>query len=269
MTDDLLAKIKELEAVNARNDEALQRQAVLLEQESAGRRHAEAKLREYTDRLQALSRRLVDVQEEERRRVARELHDDIGQMLTCLPFVLDSGPEWSMDMFRAKLAEARTLVDSLLARVRELSYALRPAMLDHLGLLPALVPLFKRYTEQSGTVVRFQHEGIGRRFEPAIETAAYRMVQEALTNVARHAAVPEVAVRLWADADKLGVQIQDQGAGFDPQTALAAGGRSGLAGLLERVTLLGGDLLIESGPGTGTQLTAHFPVRQSILRTGG
>jgi len=99
-----------------------------------------------------------------------------------------------------------------------------------------------------------------RRFQPEIETAVYRIVQEALTNVARHAGVSKVTVRLWADEEALNVQIEDQGAGFDREAALATGTSSGLSGMHERVALLGGRLTIETAPGTGTRLTAELPL---------
>jgi PAS domain S-box-containing protein len=224
---------------------------------------AEEKLRDYADRLQTLSRRLVRVQEEERRLIARELHDEIGQILTSLGFVLDAGPDLTIEDARKKLNEGRGLVDSLLARVRELSVGLRPPRLDHLGLRPALLQLFECYSHQTGVRVGFSHEGIDRRFPAEAETAAYRVIQEALTNVARHAQVKEVRVRVWAEADMLGLQVQDQGVGFDSRAVLAGSHGSGLTGISERVGLLNGDLLIESAPGTGTQLTAQFPLQRA------
>jgi signal transduction histidine kinase len=112
---------------------------------------------------------------------------------------------------------------------------LRPAMLDDLGLLPALLWLFERYSAQTHVQVDCKHVGLeGRRFGAAIETAAFRIVQEALTNVARHAQVPSVIVRLWSDPNMLGVQIEDYGIGFDPKTASAAS--SGLTGMRERAS---------------------------------
>jgi len=144
--------------------------------------------------------------------------------------------------------------------VRDLSLALRPAMLDDLGLVPALLWHFERYTAQTNVRVTFKHSGLARRYQAVIETAAYRIVQEALTNVARHAGVREVTVRLWADTDALNVQIEDQGNGFDPEAALARGNTGGLAGMRERAILLGRHLIVESSPGTGTRVTAELPL---------
>jgi len=218
-------------------------------------------------RLQALSRRLVEVQEAERRYIARELHDEVGQTLTGIKLILEMAARSPAEKVGASLGEAQALVDALMVRVRELSLDLRPAMLDDLGLLPSLLWHFGRYTAQTNVQVTFKHTGMeGRRFAPEIETAVYRIAQEGLTNVARHAGVSEATVRLWADRDRLGVQIEDRGAGFDPEAALAAGSTSGLAGMRERVTLLGGQLTVESAPGTGTRLTAEVPLSGQIER---
>jgi PAS domain S-box-containing protein len=212
------------------------------------------------ERLQILSQRLVEVQERERRYIARELHDEIGQALTGLKLVLDIATRSPENMTRDNLKEALSLVDGLMTQVRNLSLDLRPTMLDDLGLLPALLWHCGRYTDQTGIHVNFRHTGIeGRRFGPEIETAAYRIVQEALTNVARHASVDEVAVRLWAESNALCVQIQDHGTGFQIEQALNKDS-SGLVGMRERATLIEGTLTIESTPGSGTRLTAELPL---------
>jgi signal transduction histidine kinase len=221
------------------------------------------------ERLQALSRRLVEVQEAERRHIARELHDQVGEALTALKLVLEMSARLAADAARERLGEAQILVNELMARVRELSLDLRPAMLDDLGLLPALLWHIERYTGQTGVQVVFKHTGMERHLTPALETAAYRTVQEALTNVARHARVSEVTVRLWADQHTLGVQVDDQGIGFDPATALAVSITGGLVGMRERVALLGGQLTVESAPGSGTRLTAEFPLGNPIEKKKG
>jgi PAS domain S-box-containing protein len=225
------------------------------------RRRAELAMRESADRLQALSRQLLEVQEAERRHLARELHDEIGQTLTGLRLLLRPTGELPSDAGKTGLEQARPLVDELLERVRGLSFDLRPAALDQLGLLPALLALFERYTDQTGVLVKFQHEGLDRRLPPEVETSAYRIVQEALTNVARYSGVSAATVRVWATAKMLRIQIEDRGGGFDPEVALARPGSSGLAGMQERVRLLDGHLTIESKPGAGTQLTAELPLR--------
>lgn len=218
------------------------------------------------ERLQSLSERLVDVQETERRHIARELHDEIGQLLTGLKLTLDMMPALPATAGK-NLNEARGLANELMARVRQMSLDLRPAMLDDLGLLPALLWHFERYAALTNVHVNFKHRGIeDRRFTPEIETAAYRITQEALTNVARHAGVDEVTVRVWTDADILGLQIEDRGAGFDAPAALAAETTGGLSGMYERAVLTGGKLDIESTPGAGTCLTVEFPLAGRLER---
>jgi PAS domain S-box-containing protein len=219
-------------------------------------------------RMQALSHRLVELQETERRQIARELHDEVGQLLTRLKLSLDLAVRLPADRLPETLNDAQTLAAELMRRVRELSLDLRPAMLDDLGLLPALLWHSERYTAQTNVRVKLEQQGLERRFRAEIETAAYRIVQEALTNVARHAGVEEVTVRLWATLDRLGVQIEDQGAGFDPDAALAARASSGLAGMRERALLAGGHLLVEAGPGSGTRLTAQFPLGDAAREIG-
>jgi PAS domain S-box-containing protein len=209
--------------------------------------------KEAEEKLRAYALRLLEVQESERRHLARELHDEVGQALTGLKLVLEraAGP-----------GEAVELVKELMTRVRDLSLRLRPTMLDDLGLLPALLWLFERYTVQTGVQIAFEHRLPPDRFPAAVETAAFRIVQEALTNVARHAGVMEAVVRLWYDAGLLGVQVEDRGDGFDPAKP-GASTSGGLSGMRERASLLGGRLEVESGPGAGTRLTAELPAQHA------
>jgi signal transduction histidine kinase len=220
----------------------------------------------YAARLQSLSRRLLEVQETERRHIARELHDEVGQSVTGLRMLLKLDTDSLTDAARIKLEQARGIIDEPLDRIRRISFDLRPAALDSPGLLPALLALFERYGEQTGVKFAFKHEGLEQRFPPEMETTAYRIVQEALTNVARHAGVDAVTVRVWADADALSLQIEDQGCGLDPDVASRSPRSIGLAGMQERVMLLHGHLTIQSRPGAGTQLTAELPLRGQTLR---
>jgi PAS domain S-box-containing protein len=222
-------------------------------EEEAQRRHQE---------LRILSHRLVHVQETERRHLARELHDEVGQVLTGLKLTLEMIARGPVERVGVSLGEVQRLVNQLMAQVRRLSLDLRPAMLDDLGLLPALLWHLERYTAQTNIHVTFTHHGVERRFPPEIETAAYRIIQEALTNVARHASVAEVTVRVWAGPESLGMQIEDKGQGFDPEAVRVERDCSGLSGMHERVTLLGGHLAVESRPHHGTQLTAELPLNR-------
>ncbi len=227
---------------------------VLLTEQIAERRRAEEELRR-------LSHRLVEVQENERRNIARELHDEIGQLLTGLKLVIEMAARQPNDQSKTYCRQAQGLVNDLMGRVRDLSLDLRPAMLDDLGLLHALLWQVERYSAQTGIRVLLTHTGIEERnLKPEMETAAYRIVQEALTNIARHAAVDEAKVSVSADAENLCVQIADKGKGFDSQLALAKGASSGLAGMRERAQLLGGKLMIESTDGIGTVVTALLPL---------
>jgi signal transduction histidine kinase/PAS domain-containing protein len=215
-------------------------------------------------RLQALSQRLVEIQEEERREIALELHDEIGQLLTGLKIKLDAAGDIPPKDLPMHLEGARQLAEELIKKVRNLSLDLRPSMLDDLGLLPALLWHFDRYTSLTGIHVHFVQKGIeGRRFAPTLETTAYRVVQEGLTNVARHARVNEAAVRVLFEDQTLTIQIEDRGVGFTAGEALESGHSRGLLGIRERVAFAGGSLTIDSVPGWGTLLVVELPVIQT------
>jgi PAS domain S-box-containing protein len=212
-------------------------------------------------RLEQLSRRLVEVQEVERRNLARDLHDELGQQLTALKLLLEGSPGLPPAQMQHRVQEAYARANQLQGLVRNMSMDLRPTMLDDLGLVPALLWLFERRSGLISLEVQFRHQNVeDLRFPPEIETAAYRIVQEALTNVARHSGASNAVVRLWASEDTLSVQIEDKGRGFDAEAALAAGNSSGLSGMRERAGLLGGRLTIESSRGGGATLTAELPL---------
>jgi signal transduction histidine kinase len=200
------------------------------------------------------------VQEIDRRHIASELHDEIGQILTGLKLTLAVNGQAPYEQNGASLAKAQALIDDLIKKVRGLSLDLRPSMLDDLGLLPTLLWYVDRYTSMTGITIDFHHQGVeGHRFDTQVETAAYRIVQEALTNVARHARVSEAAVQVWCTPDAVFLEIQDTGAGFNVEDALRAGKSIGLTGMRERASLLGGDLHIESISGAGTCIVAELP----------
>jgi signal transduction histidine kinase len=213
-------------------------------------------------RLQQLSQRLIEAQEQERRHLARELHDEVGQALTGVRLALELAERQPAEERAGRLAEAHGAIQELIGKIRTLSLDLRPAMLDDKGLLPAVLWLLKRYYDQTGIGVDLRHQGLGPRLPPAVETVAYRVIQEALTNVARHAGVDAATVSLLATPAHLLVQIRDGGRGFALRAALEGGRSSGLAGMHERVALLGGTLSVESGLGEGTVLTVELPLSQ-------
>jgi len=219
------------------------------------------------ERMQALSRQLVEIQEAERRHLALELHDEIGQVLTSLKILLDLEDRLGAGVKSPRLMEAQRLMNDLIGRVRNLSMDLHPGMLDDLGLLPALVWLFERHLGQSEVQVTFTHQGLeGERLPTKVEITAYRIIQEALTNAARHAGVKEVQVRLWRADKTLGIQVEDRGAGFDTRDLAHSGTTRGLASLRERTNLMGGELIVESAPGKGTRLTAELPINGILER---
>jgi signal transduction histidine kinase len=243
-----------------KNRKQLREEVRALREQLEASRRAEAELRRSDEtraaRLREYAQRFLAVQEEERRHLARELHDEVGQMLTGLKLLLENaaGPQ------QGPVQPAMELLQELTDRVRDLSLRLRPTLLDDLGLQAALPWLLQRYTAQTGVQVQFEPAGLECRFPAEVETASYRLVQEALTNVARHAGVREATVRTWVADGQFFVQVQDEGSGFDARAVLADGTTLGLAGMYERTALLGGRLTIESQPGAGTRLTATLAI---------
>jgi len=160
-------------------------------------------LKESHSQLETLSYRLVQIQEEERRSIARDLHDEVGQALTGLKLILERLEPELGAASHADVTEARNLVTCLIDQIRELYLDLRPTLLDDLGLLPTLLWYFERYRQRTTLPVHFSHNGLNRRFDNEIETAAYRIIQEALTNIARHAEAKNVDVMIWVDAENM------------------------------------------------------------------
>lgn len=216
-------------------------------------------------RMKELSLRLLEVQELERAGMARELHDEIGQTLTVVKFLIEqcAGVLSSEDRMSSCFREAQLTVSRLMGATRELSLRLRPAMLDDLGLLPTLHWHFERFTTQTNINVVVKQVGMDhKRFSRHAETAIYRIAQEALTNVARHAESKEVIVRLWANDYTLGLQIEDHGKGFDPEAVWNSRNTFGLRGMRERATLLGGQFSLEAQVGGGCRVTAELPLNR-------
>ena len=231
--------------------------------ESLGRFASAAYQAVETNAALARSYQLVQIQEKERRRLARELHDEIGQDLTAISFVLRSATSGERES--SGLGQALRLTKELIDKVRVISRSLRPAMLDDLGLLMTLGWHFDAYTALFNIKVDFKHTGLAaRRFPSDMEIAVYRIVQEALTNVARHAAVGHAAVEIIADANALRIAICDRGAGFEPNVR-SADAMAGISGMKERAAMLGGWLRIESAPGQGTRVIASIPLGDAML----
>jgi signal transduction histidine kinase len=214
-------------------------------------------------RLQALSRRLLEVQESERRYIARELHDEVGQGLTAAKINLQAaGRQTQIADVKAYLEESIGIIDRTLQQVRNLSLALRPAMLDDLGLVSALRWYLERQARRSETKVTFTSDPIEPRLSQELETVLFRIVQEGITNVLRHARAEHATVELRLREKELELTIRDDGLGFDLEAARqrASNGESlGLLGMQERVELAGGHLTVQTAPMFGTQIKARFP----------
>ncbi len=226
-----------------------------LESEVAVRREAERRAEENAARLQALSNQLLRVQEKERHVLAQELHDQIGQLLTGLRFQLEAArvaaPSSGVD-------SALAITDDLLRSVRALTLQLRPRLLDDLGLRPALEWHANVFGKQTGIAVDLEISLPEPRLPSELEIAVFRMVQEALTNVARHSGARQASVTVAADDRHLHVEISDRGSGFDVDAAYARRDSLGLTGLAERVRLAGGHFDLFSQRGQGTRLHAEF-----------
>ena len=230
-----------------------------LEAQIAVREAAERRAEDNAARLQALSNRLLRIQEDERHAIARELHDQVGQLLTGLRFQLEAARNEP-----TALTEALTVTDDLLRTVREMTLQLRPRMLDDFGLRPALEWHVDRFRHQTNIAVELDVALPVDRLPSVLETTVYRMVQEALTNVARHAGAPSAVVTVAADDVSLHVEISDRGRGFDTAAALAKHNSIGLAGLAERVHLAGGTLELFSRVGQGTRIHAEFTLTSTL-----
>jgi signal transduction histidine kinase len=220
--------------------------------------------------LRSLSARLVKTQEEERRALSRELHDEVGQSLSAilvgLSNLVGSTPPEVRPLLEREAAPLRRLVEGNVRTVRNLTLLLRPSMLDDLGLLPALEWQGREVSRQSGLRVDISAEAVSDELSEELKTCVYRVVQEALTNVARHAVARSVRVVVQQEAERLLVSIQDDGQGFD--TARTKG--LGLLGLEERVRQMAGGLQVQSEAGMGTLISVVLPLHSgSGRRTGG
>jgi signal transduction histidine kinase len=205
-------------------------------------------------------RRVVEGQELERRRLARELHDETGQALTSILLGLKGLEERSKDpASRGAMEELRELVVSTLQDVRRLAVELRPSALDDFGLVAALERLTASFAEQTGISVDFQTALADERLPEEVETALYRIVQESLTNVVKHAQARRVSILLARKDGAVKAVVEDDGQGFDP--AEQTDGGYGLMGMRERLALLGGRLEVESGRDGGTTIAAEVPVQ--------
>jgi signal transduction histidine kinase len=215
--------------------------------------------------LQRLSMKLITAQEEERRVIARELHDEVGQALTAIKVELAVAQQkiQAAGVSADALDDARSISESVLHTVRDLSHLLHPSLLDDLGLAAAVDWYLRGFGKRLGLRVDLVQERMEQRLQPEAEVTAYRIVQEALTNVAKHAHATSCRVYLQRLVNTLLVTVEDDGVGFDPAATDRPEHeyRLGLIGIRERVSRLGGSLRLESAAGKGTRLTVELPVR--------
>ncbi len=215
-----------------------------------------------------LLHQVVSAQEMERQHIARELHDGIGQMLTALGLGLAAARDsLTRDPERSfhQLDELKSMGTQVLHELQGLVSGLRPSVLDDLGLVPALRGLVQQVDGRGGTAVQLKVQGTARRMMPEIETILFRITQEALTNVMRHAQANQVQVKLVFDVGSVALQIQDDGRGFDPDTVLHTEHKHwGLLGIEERVSLVGGKSQIYSRPGKGSTIYVNIPLQKEL-----
>jgi signal transduction histidine kinase len=208
---------------------------------------------------------VITAQEDERKRIARELHDETGQALASLMVGLRNVEEAPTDTeLRRRLNDLRQITAHTLENVRQLSIELRPSVLDDHGLVAALARYSQDYTARHHVPIDYQTVGLnGERLPPLIESALYRIVQEALTNAARYAHAQHISVLLEKRSDQISAIVEDDGRGFDvavTQSLATANQRLGLYGMHERAALLGGAVTIESRPGGGTSVFVRIPM---------
>ncbi len=226
------------------------------------RKRAEEALRQANQQLQILSRRRVEVQEDERRHLSRELHDQIGQALVAARVNLQSARRLrKREKIVDRLQESIAILDQILQQIREISFNLRPSVLDDLGLAPALQWVLRNHAERAGLLAEFITDPELKRLDPEVETACFRIALESLTNIIRHANAGKVFIELRKIGRVLHLVVRDDGIGFDMTAQTNSRDHSlGLFGMRERAMVLGGTLRCNSTPGRGTEVRACFPM---------
>ena len=228
-------------------------------------------LERYRDQVQELSSHAITAQEEERKRISRELHDQTAQSLTSILVMLrlieQNGQH---DTIRAQLAELRELTANAIDEIGKLAMDLRPSTLDDLGLKAAVEWYARDYTEKMAANVEYEAVGFENRLPATVEVVIYRIVQEAFTNITKHAKADRVSVRLEQRAGSVLVTVGDNGVGFNTREVLEAGAtRSlGLFGMQERLALVQGKMQINSEIGHGTVLSIEIPLEATTTVTG-
>ena len=211
---------------------------------------------------------IIEAQENERRRISRELHDEIGQALTAIKFnldMIDKDLPQTHPILRGRLGEAKSLSNQTITAMRQLSMDLRPTMLDELGLIPTLRWYVQNFSKSLGIDSQFQAIGVEEKLPPQIETAFYRIVKEALNNISKHAEASQVEISLEQRDSTIYASIIDNGRGFDLDKVLHPESPErgfGIIGMQERISLLGGKIDIQSRPGFGTRIHIDVPYKK-------
>jgi PAS domain S-box-containing protein len=237
--------------------------AVVITQDITERKRAAEELEAANRQLRILSRQLFHIQEEERRHLARELHDEIGQTLTAAKINLKIIAPDVPAKITGRLDDSIQLLDRLLRQVRELSLDLRPPLLDELGLVPTLRWLVDQQAQRAGLRVTFTANVNGLEIDSDVQTACFRIAQEAITNIIRHSGAKSVSVELRLEAERLTLNVRDDGAGFDLAAIHPTNTQHsslGLVSMKERALLVRGGFEIQSAPGQGTEIRAWFPL---------
>ncbi len=218
----------------------------------------------HRDALRILSARYLHAREEEAKRIAHQLHDEAGQITASIHLALAEIGGGLPAPDRERLQQVTASLDEIEERLRRLSHELRPTILDDLGLRPALEFLAEGFSARSGIAIRVEGTTKGR-VDPVIETAIYRVVQEALTNIARHSSAGDATIELMHENERLRCTIRDDGVGFDTKLVRPGDGGHrglGLLGIRERLDALGGRMRIRSTPAAGTELSVAVPIQR-------
>ena len=234
-----------------------------LEQHAIALQERTAQLQQMAGMRGQLLDQVISAQEEERRRLARELHDEVGQALSSIMLdlarAIDGLPPDAVEA-QERLAHSRAIAAQTLGELRKLIYDLRPEVLDQLGLIPAIRSYAKSHFESGNTKVTFSFQGLKGRLQQRTETTVFRVIREAITNVIRHADASVVKIQIVVKDKLITASVEDNGRGFDPEAGFSKSGSWGLRGIRERAVTVGGRLSIESESGEGTLVKFEIPL---------
>jgi signal transduction histidine kinase len=223
--------------------------------------------------MQTLSRQLMQVQERERRQLAHDLHDEIGQAVTAIKMNLQTMQRVAdMSIVQDTMNDSLGILDKILQRVRDLALDLRPSLLDDLGLVPAVRWYVERQAQRADLLAEVEAENVPQDLEPDLSVACFRIVQESITNILRHAKATKIHVALRQMDQHLDLRIKDDGIGMSSrEKSTTPAGRSslGLLGMQERAQALGGRITVQSLPNQGTEVHVRIPLQRHEIAEGG